>query len=225
MSQLSLSITLDDEATFENFYAPFGTLQHTAMQCLSKRSEPYIFLSGNAGTGLSHLLQAACKLERDSMYINLGLLDANSTDKIFEGLEEGSLVCLDDIHIILLNQYWEKAVFHLFNRCCENGTRLVFASHKRLNLMNIRFPDLITRLKSGVVLHFEDYRDADLLNLIKYRAKRMGLNFTHDLAVYMFNRTKRSAGSVVDDLKKIDLKALSEKRPITQPLIKSALDL
>ena len=116
MSQLSLSITLDDEATFENFYAPFGTLQHTAMQCLSKRSEPYIFLSGNAGTGLSHLLQAACKLERDSMYINLGLLDANSTDKIFEGLEEGSLVCLDDIHIILLKRSSNLILKHLLLR-------------------------------------------------------------------------------------------------------------
>ena len=74
-------------------------------------------------------------------------------------------------------------------------------------------------------MHFEDYRDDDLLNLIKYRATLMGLNFTHDWAVYIFNRTKRSAGSVVDALRKIDLKALTEKRPITLPLIKSALDL
>ncbi len=225
MSQLSLAVALDTEATFKNFYAPFGTLQHTAMKCLSERSEEYIFLSGNAGTGLSHLLQAACKLERDSIYLNLGLLDGNSTDKIFDGLEQMSLVCLDDIHIILSNQCRQKAIFHFFNRCSENGTRLVLASHKRLNSINIRFPDLVTRLKSGVVLHFEDYRDDDLLNLIKYRATLMGLNFTHDWAVYIFNRTKRTAGSVVDALRKIDLKALTEKRPITLPLIKSALDL
>ena len=147
MSQLSLAVTLDNEATFENFYAPFGTLQHTAMQCLSKRSEQYIFLSGNAGTGLSHLLQAACKLERDSIYINFGLLDGNSIDKIFDGLEQMSLVCLDDIHIILSNQCRQKEIFHFFNRCSENGTRLVLASHKRLNSINIRFPDLVTRLK------------------------------------------------------------------------------
>jgi DnaA family protein len=195
------------------------------MKCLSERSEEYIFLSGNAGTGLSHLLQAACKLERDSIYLNLGLLDGNSTDKIFDGLEQMSLVCLDDIHIILSNQCRQKAIFHFFNRCSENGTRLVLASHKRLNSINIRFPDLVTRLKSGVVLHFEDYRDDDLLNLIKYRATLMGLNFTHDWAVYIFNRTKRTAGGVVDALRKIDLKALTEKRPITLPLIKSALDL
>ena len=225
MNQLSLAIALDNEATFENFYAPNGTLQHTAMQCLSKRYEPYVFLSGNSGTGLSHLLQATCKLERDSIYINLGLLYGNSADRILEGLEQRSLVCLDDIHFILLDTFWQKAIFNLFNRCSENGTRLVLASHERLNLINIRFPDLFTRLKSGVVLHFEDYKDDDLLNLIKYRATRMGLNFTHDLAVYMLNRTKRSAGGVVAALKKIDFKALTEKRPITTPLIKSALDL
>lgn len=225
MSQLSLAVTLDNETTFENFYAPFGTLQHTAMQCLSKRSEQYIFLSGNAGTGLSHLLQAACKLERDSIYINFGLLDGNSIDKIFDGLEQMSLVCLDDIHIILSNQCRQKEIFHFFNRCYENGTRLVLASHKRLNVINIRFPDLVTRLKSGVVLHFEEFRDDDLLKLLKYRATLMGLDFTHDCAVYIFNRTRRTAGGVVDALRKIDLKALTEKRPITLPLIKSALDL
>ena len=225
MSQLSLAVTLDNEATFENFYAAFGTLQHTAMQCLSKRSEQYIFLSGNAGTGLSHLLQAACKLERDSIYINFGLLDGNSIDKIFDGLEQMSLVCLDDIHIILSNQCRQKEIFHFFNRCSENGTRLVLASHKRLNVINIRFPDLVTRLKSGVVLHFEEFRDDDLLKLLKYRATLMGLDFTHDCAVYIFNRTRRTAGGVVDALRKIDLKALTEKRPITLPLIKSALDL
>ncbi len=225
MSQLSLAVTLDNEATFENFYAPFGTLQHTAMQCLSKRSEQYIFLSGNAGTGLSHLLQAACKLERDSIYINFGLLDGNSIDKIFDGLEQMSLVCLDDIHIILSNQCRQKEIFHFFNRCSENGTRLVLASHKRLNVINISFLDLVTRLKSGVVLHFEEFRDDDLLKLLKYRATLMGLDLTHDCAVYIFNRTRRTAGGVVDALRKIDLKALTEKRPITRPLIKSALDL
>ena len=225
MSQLSLAVTLDNEATFENFYAPFGTLQHTAMQCLSKRSEQYIFLSGNAGTGLSHLLQAACKLERDSIYINFGLLDGNSIDKIFDGLEQMSLVCLDDIHIILSNQCRQKEIFHFFNRCSENGTRLVLASHKRLNVINIRFLDLVTRLKSGVVLHFEEFRDDDLLKLLKYRATLMGLDFTHDCAIYIFNRTRRTAGGVVDALRKIDLKALTEKRPITRPLIKAALDL
>ncbi len=225
MSQLSLAVTLDNEATFENFYAPFGTLQHTAMQCLSKRSEQYIFLSGNAGTGLSHLLQAACKLERDSIYINFGLLDGNSIDKIFDGLEQMSLVCLDDIHIILSNQCRQKEIFHFFNRCSENGTRLVLASHKRLNVINIRFLDLVTRLKSGVVLHFEEFRDDDLLKLLKYRATLMGLDLTHDCAVYIFNRTRRTAGGVVDALRKIDLKALTEKRPITRPLIKAALDL
>jgi len=225
VSQLSLAVTLDNEATFENFYAPFGTLQHTAMQCLSKRSEQYIFLSGNAGTGLSHLLQAACKLERDSIYINFGLLDGNSIDKIFDGLEQMSLVCLDDIHIILSNQCRQKEIFHFFNRCSENGTRLVLASHKRLNVINIRFLDLVTRLKSGVVLHFEEFRDDDLLKLLKYRATLMGLDLTHDCAVYIFNRTRRTAGGVVDALRKIDLKALTEKRPITRPLIKAALDL
>ena len=44
--QLSLAITLDDQATFENFYAPNGTPQHMATFLLQDEMRKFAFLSG-----------------------------------------------------------------------------------------------------------------------------------------------------------------------------------
>ena len=58
--QLSLAIALDDQATFENYYAPNGTPQHMATFLLKDEGRKFAYLSGGSGTGLSHLLQAIC---------------------------------------------------------------------------------------------------------------------------------------------------------------------
>ena len=59
--QLSLAVTLDDQATFDNFYAPRGTPQHLASLVLQDEGQQFAFLAGAQGSGLSHLLQAACQ--------------------------------------------------------------------------------------------------------------------------------------------------------------------
>ena len=60
-SQLTLGLSLKDEATFANFYAAknaeiVAELKKTA----SGQGEKVIYLCGTRGQGCSHLLQAAC---------------------------------------------------------------------------------------------------------------------------------------------------------------------
>ena len=56
--QLSLAIALDDQATFDNFYAPNGTPQHMATFLLKDEGRKFAYLFGGSGSGVSHLLQA-----------------------------------------------------------------------------------------------------------------------------------------------------------------------
>ena len=62
--QLSLGVNLNDDATFENFYAPIATPNAQILSVLRLQietaNEPFIFLWGAAGCGLTHLLQGAC---------------------------------------------------------------------------------------------------------------------------------------------------------------------
>ena len=59
--QLSLPVAIDGQATFDNFYAPNGTPQHMAIFLLQDDMRKFAYLSGAEGSGLSHLLQAACQ--------------------------------------------------------------------------------------------------------------------------------------------------------------------
>ena len=62
--QLSLGVSLNDDATFENFYAPPGTANAQIVSALHAQienaNEPFIFLWGVPGCGLTHLLQGSC---------------------------------------------------------------------------------------------------------------------------------------------------------------------
>ena len=59
--QLTLSITVRDDARFANYYAgPNEQVVQALQQQWTTHGEPYIYLWGSEGVGCSHLLQAAC---------------------------------------------------------------------------------------------------------------------------------------------------------------------
>lgn len=62
--QLSLGVNLNDDATFDNFYAPPQTHNAMVVQGLRAQLEggdnSFVYLWGAPGCGLTHLLQAAC---------------------------------------------------------------------------------------------------------------------------------------------------------------------
>mgnify|MGYP001437148351 CR=1 FL=1 len=103
-----------DDAMFSNFYAPRGTRQHIALSSLREKSHQSVFLSGPLGTGLSHLLQAACRQEQDSIYLPLGHVAKASPENLFDKLEMHRLVCLDDLQTVITKNTWQHSVFKLF---------------------------------------------------------------------------------------------------------------
>lgn len=61
LPQLTLSLSLQDEATFHNFHAGKNNeIIETLKKAVMSEGEKIIFLHGTRGQGLSHLLQACC---------------------------------------------------------------------------------------------------------------------------------------------------------------------
>ncbi|MDE0840681.1 MAG: DnaA regulatory inactivator Hda [Porticoccaceae bacterium] len=225
MSQLSLAIALDDQATFDNFYAPTGTPQYLAAHCLREQAQAYVYLSGALGTGLSHLLQAACQQQPKAIYLSLQGLSEYPPEDVLRGLESSTMVCLDDFDEVATEPAWQQPLFHFFNRCNDSVTRLILAAHCPLDALEVPLPDLLSRLKSGVALHFSDYRDADLRRLMQYRANRRGLYLSNEIALFILNRTTRSTRVLMAALNAIDRASLQSQRRITLPLVKATLGL
>ena len=102
--QLTLSLTLKDEATFTHFYPGKNAEVVTELKkTASGKGERVIYLCGARGQGCSHLLQACCHHSQQhqvtSVYLPLATLLALTPDVLI-GLESLDIICLDDLHVV-----------------------------------------------------------------------------------------------------------------------------
>ena len=129
------------------------------------------------------------------------------------------------MHSVIARTSWQHSVFNLYNRCLENGTNMIFSAHCRVDSLGVVLPDLLSRLKSGLVIHFSDYREEDLRGLFKYRAQIRGLVLTDEVALYILARLSRTTSAVMLALDTLDRASMIEKRPVTLPFAKKVLDM
>lgn len=228
--QLSLEVKLDDQATFDNFYAPRGTPQHLATFVLQDDGQKYAYLVGADGSGLSHLLQAACQKtalghNAGAVYMPLTEMQDYPPEQVLENLESASLLCLDDLQSVVHKQEWQEPLFNLFNRCMDAGTKLVVAAHAMPDDLDLDLDDLLSRLKSGVLLQMLAYKDADQRRLLQHRANRRGLYLSDEVALFLLNRLPRNSHQLMEALEKLDGASMQEQRRLTTPFVKSVLQL
>ena len=229
--QLSLAIKLDNQATFDNFYAPNGTPQHLAKMLLQDEGKQYAYICGSTGTGLSHLLQALCQKHSlrpgsgAAIYLPLKELRDYPAEQVLQGLESSDIVCLDDLEEVAGRKEWQEPLFNFFNRCNESGTRLIITAHTLPDLLEVVLNDLLSRLKSGISLQLIDYKDADLRRLLQHRASGLGLYLSDDVALFLLHRLPRNTHVLMESLEKLDAVSLREQRRLTLPFVKGVLAL
>ncbi|MDG2502257.1 MAG: DnaA regulatory inactivator Hda [Porticoccaceae bacterium] len=228
--QLSLAIALDDQATFDNFYAPNGTPQHMATFLLKDESRKFAYLFGAEGCGLTHLLQAVCQqsargTNAGAVYLPMAEVQEYPPEQVLEGLEHAPIVCLDDLDLVAYKPEWQEPLFHFFNRCRDADTRLVVSAHLAPDELDVRLQDLLSRLKSGVTLQMMDYRDADRRRLLQYRASSRGLYLSDEVALFMMHRLPRNTRLLMEALAKLDSASLQEQRRLTLPFVKTVLNI
>ena len=225
VEQLPLRIQLRDEATFENFYAKQDLEAVEQIKLASRgQGEQGIYLSGGLGSGCSHLLQAACHEAQavglNSVYLPLDEL-ADYSPAVFESLENLPLIALDNIQAVIGNEQWEEALFHLFNRMRDAGGRILFAADKPLDDLGVQLPDLLSRLKWGLVYEFDHPDDDYKIAVLQLRAHNRGLELSADVAKYVVKQVKGDMERMFEVLHKLDHASLSAQRKLTRPFIKS----
>lgn len=228
-SQLSLSVQLPDDETFQSFQSNENQAVLNQLQDfinLIAKQEPHptaLYLFGIKGVGKSHLLHACCayaeQLGLSSLSLSFGELDQLSTE-MFEGLEQIDVVCLDDIHLIAGNDEFERAVFDLFNRVTEQGKCLIISGDQNVNNLTIKLPDLLSRLSWGFTEQLKPIQDDEKILALQYRAEQRGLILTNDSAKFLLTRLSREMSNLISALDELDKASIREQRKITIPFIK-----
>ncbi len=227
--QLTLSLHLNDNATFDNFItAKENTLLALLNAALSTRQERFFYLYGPEGSGRSHLLQACCHRASE-----LGLLPvyfaasdlAQHDPAVFEGLSEYDVICLDDIHLLMGQSQWEEALFHLYNAIRDTNAVFIVSALASPRNSGILLPDLASRLAWGIVYQLSLLGDSEKLQALQTRAHQRGMNLPTGVGEFILRRYGRDMPSLYAALEQLDHASLVAKRRLTIPFVKSVLTL
>lgn len=231
--QLSLGVNLNDDATFENFYAPTATHNAMVLQGLRQQvdgsGEAFVYLWGSPGCGLTHLLQAAChqaqRLGLSVQYLPLRDLAGYAPDELFVGLESVDLVCLDCLPAVAGRPDWELAIFNLYNRLRDEGKRLLVAAEHGPRELALTLEDLRSRLQWGLTYQVHSLSDDDKQLALQLRARARGLELSDDVAQYIIQRLPRDTNELFWQLQRLDHASLAEQRKLTIPFVKKVLSI
>jgi DnaA-homolog protein len=226
--QLPLEFAPREVFTFDSFIDGDNALAvGLARRMAQGEGELQMLLWAGAGSGKSHLLQAACnhaaRRGRAVCYLPAAQF-ADHDDSIFDALEQLQLICIDDVHLLLQAGRWDEALFDLINRVREARSMLLMTAEIAPDAISIRLPDLRSRLAWGPVFKLQDLDDEAKLVALRQRAQQRGLELGSTVAEYLLRRYPRDLFSLFEKLDQLDFAAMALQRRLTIPFIKSVLE-
>ncbi|HAT9206460.1 TPA: DnaA regulatory inactivator Hda [Legionella pneumophila subsp. pneumophila] len=227
--QLALAIKLNDEATLDDFNWGNNTLlQQQLIEMLSFKADRLLYLWGPKGSGKSHLLQACCQainLTQSAIYLPLAFLKEWGPQSI-EGLEDQTLICIDDINTIANDSTWEEALFHLYNKIKDSERSLLIISGNQPPIKcDIKLADLRSRLSWGLVIQLNELNDDEKINTLKMRAAKRGFELPESVGHFLLNRCSRNMHDLYELLNQLDDASWEAHRKITIPFVKNILKI
>jgi DnaA family protein len=227
-TQYTLAVTLPDDETLQSF---FGAKESPAVQFIEQFLAPGkpqlpLYLFGASGSGKSHLLYAACvQAQEQGLTSQLLALDdfRQYSPRLFDGLEQLDLVCLDNIQAIAGDSHWQVALFDLYNRMVEQGKRLLIVADEAPLQLGITLPDLVSRLQACTIFQLRLLSDDDKQKLLQQKARLRGIDLPDEVARFLLNRQQRDIRALVAILDKLDKASIVHQRKLTIPFVKDVL--
>ncbi len=247
--QFLLPLRLDADASLDNFWwGACGPLAEALEALWRNSSELWLFLSGAAGSGKSHLLQALVKEAEgrsiDAIYIDCAeiapllelSLQHNKSEatsqaedfvaELFAGFQHYALLCFDNLQALAGQIAWQRALFYLLVELKTSGhSKVVFAANNSAENLALELPDLVSRLQQAAPFRLQNYSDSDKLEILRHRAAAEGMDMPADVARYIVEREARDMHSLLAVLQRLGRMTLARRRKLTVPFVKEVLSL
>jgi DnaA family protein len=225
MEQLPLRVRLRDGARFESF-VPGANVEACSLLREARAGAPrVVWLWGRAGSGKTHLLQAACAAagERGELaaYVDLSTAPGPA---MLEGCESLTTVCLDSLDAVAAQPDWNAGLFRLHTLLQDGPGRLIVASRMPPAGLAFTLPDLRSRLLAASVHQLVELDDAGQCEALRLRAAARGLELSPEAALYLVHRLPRDMHSLFDVLDRLDQASLVAQRKLTIPFLRAQLE-
>jgi DnaA family protein len=203
LKQLLLDIQPLAPATLDNFIAGDNAeALHSLKMAIDGANEArFIYLWGPPGSGKSHLLQACNDLAHE---------------------HDLPLSVVDDVHT--LDDEAQIELFNYFNQLRASGGILITSGIAAPTQMGLR-DDLATRLAWGLVYQLHPLSDEEKAKALKTHAKERGMKLPDEVVDYCLRYLRRDLPTLMAVLNALDKWSLTEKKPVTVPMLKKLLQL
>jgi DnaA regulatory inactivator Hda len=177
---------------------------------------PALILYGPASSGKTHLA-AVWKNKCNAKFLNSESLDKMEADEISNLAEH---IVIDHVDPWFGDKKAETTLFHLYNIMKEEDRSLLITSRVAPSHVSFLIPDLASRLRAAPLATIHSPDDTLLCALlVKLYADRQ-IKINQDILNYVLPRMERSFYAAKNLVEKSDKLALSEKRPISIPLMR-----
>lgn len=224
--QIPLPLYGRSEHRLERFVeSPDAPVLPRLEQFLDDPSETGFFLCAAEGHGKSHLLVGLAERMGypAAQYLNLGQLISAPPEPVLEGVERHRLLCLDDVDQVAGNAEWETQLFHVYNRCAQNHSKIIWSASRLPGQAGFRLPDLVSRFAWGMVWVVPELPEERKRDILIARANERGIALSEEVLHYLFSRSQRGMSALMAVLDRLDHESLTAKRGITIPFIKQIM--
>lgn len=214
MTQLLLNMAPDWIPTFDNFVGGRNGELLSAMRhaLAGTAGERCIYLWGEAGSGKSHLLQAAVEharaLGQPAIYV------CGVVPKV------APVIAVDDAEA--LGDAAQIELFELYNLMRENGGVLLMSGTAAPAHLRLR-DDLRTRLGWGLVYQVHALNDGEKAQALENHARARGFILPHEVTQYLLRHGRRDLPGLLVALDALDVHCLRLKRGASVPLLKEVM--
>ena len=221
MQQLLLQLAPPPAPTLDNFVPGRNGAALQALRDIARGAdaERFIYLWGEPGSGRTHLLRGLAQLAgaRKALYFSSAPDSRLENDR----LKDDSLIAVDDVQDLSAGD--QIALFDLYNRARTAGGALVASGDAAPAQLGLR-PDLRSRLAWGLAFQLHPLSDAEKAAALREHARARALDLAEEVIAYLLKHARRDMASLIGILDALDRYSLEQKRPVTLPLVRDALE-
>lgn len=226
--QMPLALRFPPDQRLETWVAPPPGAAALVRAAAHGQRGDWLYLTGPAGTGKTHVLLAACAeaeaAGRRAAYLPLAVARGRLAHAL-AALEGHDLLALDGIEAIAGQREDEVALFDAHNRARAAGATVLYAARDIPEALGLTLPDLRSRLGQCVRIPLAPLDEAGRREVLRQRAQRRGLVLEEAALDWLLRRVERDLGSLTALLDRLDRASLAAQRRITVPFLRQTLGL
>jgi DnaA regulatory inactivator Hda len=180
---------------------------------------PALILYGPVASGKSHLA-AVWGNRADALFVDTSSLPALNVSDL---LSETKNIVIDNVDLWLGDRGAETNLFHIYNILKERGHSMLLSMNVAPSHIDFSLPDLASRLRAAPAAAIQPPDDTLLSAILVKLWSDRQIKVGGEVLNYLLPRMERSFSAAYEIVQAADKLALSEKKPISIPLIRRVL--